>query len=177
MAANRLTTRRTVLTATWMIAATSVVTGSTGVPPLDKTGITLDRRRLTTLLRLQQLASRHPGAVGKPSWEPASTPAATATRLLDRYHLLNADERRSVRHGADWWQGNVDLSTPARALSTAETIELDRLVPGTVNDLLAACSVVLSALVPGLTGANNSVAALWVAGLTENGSALWHRRA
>lgn len=143
-------------------------------PILHAASPKLTEARLGTLMELRELIRMHPG--GHPRLrqnEPPST--STALLLRRRFHRLDERSQRSTCRGIDWWR-QVDLSTPdAAGASIRRSIKLTSAdLPG-LDDAQTACSMVISELIPHTSGADNSIAALWMSGLAGTGVGGWQR--
>lgn len=134
---------------------------------------TLGIRRLTTLARLQEIARQHPyrAAIAATS----SDVRRNSRDIQVRFQALRPGQQLQVRRGADWWGKNLDLTTPSRTHDALASLDLNELSAVTRDSVLSACSLVLTGLVPGMRGTNNSVSALWISGVSKEGVGPWRR--
>lgn len=74
-----------------------------------------------------------------------------------------------------WWRRHVELVSADSARRSLLRLGWDELAPQQRSAAVAACSLAVVQAVPGVTGANHSVAGLWLSGLSGSAVTPWGR--
>lgn len=136
--------------------------------------VVLDRYQESVLLGVTRLVRSYPAVLTGPLVAVSADEALPGLRA--RFDSLDAARKRAARRGIAWWGQHVDLvSSVERAQTSLRQAMLAKVPDDVLESVVTACSVAVAESVPRVTGANGSVAALWLSGFAGTGVSPWRR--